>query len=135
MEPVSHYERVNLMFKQKMLVGSISDFLISQYLLELRNIASLHKLGDSFIELPYWGVRYDALAFSHLLKGLEDIAKANGLIVKPTNAESSLDELLGLQEDKDIELSLSFASWTILADVDRRMHNDGNGGVPTVIGI
>lgn len=120
------------MFKQKMLVGSISDFSICQYLLKLRDISSLHKIGDSFIELPYWGVRYDALAFSHLLNDLEDMAKANGLIVKPTNAESSLDELLGLQEDKDIEVSLSFASWAILADVDRRMHNDGNGGVQIV---
>lgn len=120
------------MFKQKMLVSSISDFSISQYLLELRSIASLHKLGDSFIELPYWGVRYDAIALRYLLQGLEDVAKANQLIVKPITGESSLDELLGLEEVEDIQLSLSFASWEILGDVDRRMNNDGNGGVPTV---
>lgn len=120
------------MFKQKMLVGNLSDFSIIRYLLESREITKLHKVGDSFIEIHDWGVRYDALAFSHLLNDLEGIAKANGLIVKPTTAESSLDELLGLQEDKDIEVSLSFASWVILADVHRRMGNDGNGGVPTV---
>lgn len=120
------------MFKQKMLVGNLSNFAIIRYLLESREIAKLHKVGDSFIEIHDWGVRYDALAFSHLLNDLEGIANANGLIVKPTTVESSLDELLGLQEDKDIEVSLSFASWAILADVDRRMGNDGNGGVPTV---
>jgi hypothetical protein len=120
------------MFKQKILVGKLSDFSIIRYLLELREIAKLHKIGDSFIEISYWGVRYDALAFNHLLNDLEGIAKTNQLIIKAINSESSFEEVLGLNDSTDIEASLSFASWAILCDVDRRMNNDGSGGIQTV---
>ena len=120
------------MFKQKKLMGKLFDSSIICYVLELRAIAKLHKTGDSFIELPYWGVRYDALNFRYLLDGLEDVAKANQIAIQSLSADSSLDELLGIGETKEIEVYLSFASWAILADVDRRMMNDGNGEVQAV---
>ena len=120
------------MFKQKILVGKLFDFSIISCILELRKIAKLHKIGDSFIELPHWGIRYEASYFRHLLDGLESVAKDNQLVIQSVTADSSLDELLGIGETKEIEVSLTLASWAILADVDRRMSNDGSGGVQAV---
>jgi hypothetical protein len=100
------------MFENKELVGMLLESDVVRLILNLREINEKHITNSSNIE--YLGKTYDAQLVSQTLKTLEAIAKVNSLEVRGLTAESSLDELLGINEAKEIEITVSLKCWSLL---------------------
>lgn len=100
------------MYEQKELTGKLLGSEIVKLILNLREIKEKHTIGTSNIN--YLGKTYDAQIVSHTLIALETVAKQNNLEVKELTAESSLDELLGIGEAEEIEVTTTLKCWNLL---------------------
>ena len=109
------------MFENKELVGKLLDSEVIRLMLNLREINEKHIIKNSSIE--YLGKTYDAQTVSQTLKILETVADVNCFEVKRLTAESSLDELLGIAETKEIEITATLKCWNLLEKLNKENIN------------
>jgi len=103
------------MFSNRELTGRLFDSQIVNLTLNLRAINKEHIIGSSSID--YLGKTYDAQTVDQALAVLEAVAQKNSLLVKNCTAESSLDELLGIGDVKNIEITATLKCWNLLDQI------------------
>lgn len=103
------------MLRDTELTGELLDYIIVNLILQLRDIKQSHKIGSTHIEVA--DASYDARLIYKALQDLEKIAKENNLEIKLITADSSLDELLGNVETKNLSVTTSLDCWSLLGRI------------------
>lgn len=103
------------MLRNTELTGELLDYEIVNLILQLRNIKQAHKLGSTNIDVN--DASYDAHSIYKALEDLEKIAKDSNLEIKAVTADSSLDELLGNVETKNVSVKTTLDCWQLLEQI------------------
>ncbi|MBU3588524.1 hypothetical protein [Polynucleobacter sp. 80A-SIGWE] len=103
------------MLRNTELTGELLDYQIVNLILQLRDVTQSHKIGSTHIEVN--DASYDARLIYKALQDLEKIAKESNLEIKPITADSSLDELLGNVEAKNVTVKTTLDCWQLLEQI------------------
>ena len=105
------------MLRNTELTGELLDYKIVNLILQIRDIKNTHKIGSTHIDVN--DASYDTRLIYKALEDLEKIAKENNLEVRAITANSSLDELLGNVETKNVSVKTTLDCWQLLEHINQ----------------